>query len=98
MPWEDGFRVKTGRFCLCLRDILNIFNFVVIHSSCSCSCTLRLTIFGTLLLRRKSYKYHDKLVFVPSTLHLLLVNFTSEISYKALRRRNRNNSQLASTR
>ena len=53
------------------------------YSKCACSCALLLTIFGTVLLRHKSYKYHDKLVFVPSALYLLLVNFTSETSYKA---------------
>ena len=60
-----------------------IFNFVVMYSRCSCNCAPLLTIFGTLLLRHKSYRYRDKLVFVPSALHLLLVNFTSEMSDKA---------------
>ena len=48
---------------------------------CSCSCALLLPIFGTLPLRHTSYKYHDKLVFVPSALHLSLV---SEMSYRLL--------------
>ena len=50
---------------------------------CSCSCPLLLTIFGTLPLRHKSYKYHEKLIFVPSAFHLPLVNLTSEMSYEA---------------
>ena len=60
--------------------LFNIFNFVVMYITCSRSCPLLLTIFRTLLLRHKSYKFHDKLVFVPSALLLPLVSLTSEMS------------------
>ena len=63
--------------------LTNIFNFVVMYIRCSSSCPLLLTIIGTLPLCDKSYKYHEKLVFVLSALHLPLVNLTSEMSYKA---------------
>ena len=55
---------------------LNIFNFVE-YIRCSCSCPLLLTIFGTLLSRRKSHKHHDILVFVAYALHLPLVNMSA---------------------
>ena len=73
--------IEVHKMCCILK--INIFNFVVMYSRYSCSCALLL---GTVLLRHKSYKYHDKLVFVPSVLHLLLVNFTSEMCYKACAR------------
>ena len=66
-----------------LEEKTHIFNFVVMYIRCFCSCPLLLTIFGTLPISHKSYKYHDKLVFLPSALHLPLVNLTSEMSYVA---------------
>ena len=63
--------------------LINTFNFVVMYIRCCCNCALLLTIFGILPSRHMSYKYHDKPVFVPSVLHLSLVNFTSKMSYKA---------------
>ena len=48
---------------LSIEDIY-IFNSLGCISRCSCSCALLPTTFGTLPLHHKSYKYHDKLVYI----------------------------------